>query len=430
MARTATPPPGPVGIEYASGTQTASLSPFTYVADGAAAGVDLFGQALATLESSDSWLTLRPLVMSLMGPQTFGLGVIYGAGENIIGGVLGLAQLAKTFLLADLYDRATRPGLMAYSSPLTGPFQNLLADFSMRMFREALEAAHTERDQLIAELRYAIANPLEVLGNIGADYADKWRRFEGLITQQSLSSQFEAGRIFGEVLMDVLMVIGTGVAVAKAASKIPRLLKLATSRFARTTPAAGSGAATAGAGAVTPSGAVAAGTTAARPVAVRPPLKTKPMRDIFKGEDVPGNTVWPGTTVKYLNDTERAAYQLQFKNGRIYDANGKLFDTSTAQSAHTGGGNAIFVMDAEGNFFASKTQVVGEFHHSSLAAGQPVAAAGELRVEQGVLKHITDQSGHYRPTTDLTAQALDALESQGIDTSRVTKTIIGRPPGP
>jgi hypothetical protein len=85
---------------------------------------------------------------------------------------------------------------------------------------------------------------------------------------------------------------------------------------------------------------------------------------------------------------------MEFKDGKIYDANGRLFDTSTASTAHSGGGNAIFVMDANGNTFASKTQIVGEFHHSSLAAGQPVAAAGELRVEQGVLKAITDKSGH------------------------------------
>jgi len=165
-----------------------------------------------------------------------------------------------------------------------------------------------------------------------------------------------------------------------------------------------------------------------RPVPVKPALKTKPMLDAYKGEELPGNSVWGGSRVKYLTDAERAAYKLDFKDGKIYDANGRLFDTSAASSAHSGGGNAIFVMDANGQIYASKTQVVGEFHHSSLAAGQPVAAAGELRVEQGVLKGISDKSGHYRPTSDMTDQALNVLESRGINTSGVTKTIVGAPP--
>jgi hypothetical protein len=159
-------------------------------------------------------------------------------------------------------------------------------------------------------------------------------------------------------------------------------------------------------------------------------LKTKPMLGSYKGENLPGNPIWGGKTVKYVTDTERTAYKLEFKDGKIYDAAGNLFDTSTASSAHSGGGNAIFVMDGRGNFFASKTQIVGEFHHSSLAAGQPVAAAGELVVEKGVLKGISDKSGHYRPTTDMTDQAVQVLQSNGVDMTGVKKTIVGNPPTP
>jgi hypothetical protein len=51
--------------------------------------------------------------------------------------------------------------------------------------------------------------------------------FAALAQDQSLSSQFEAGRLFGEVLLDVLSLIGGGIVAVKAASKIPRLAKLA-----------------------------------------------------------------------------------------------------------------------------------------------------------------------------------------------------------
>jgi hypothetical protein len=168
------------------------------------------------------------------------------------------------------------------------------------------------------------------------------------------------------------------------------------------------------------------GTTAKAPIQ----LKTKPMAGQYKGEHLPGNPLWAGKTVKYLTDAERTSYKLHFIDGKIVDANGNLFDTSSGVSAHSGGGSAIFIMDGAGNFFASNTHAVGEFHHSSLASGNPVAAAGELRVEKGVLKGMTDKSGHYRPTTDMTDQAIEVLKSNGIDLSGVTKTVIGQPPPP
>jgi hypothetical protein len=175
--------------------------------------------------------------------------------------------------------------------------------------------------------------------------------------------------------------------------------------------------------------AAAADAAAAAPAAV-PKLKTTPMRG-FKGENLPGNPFWGGKVVKYLTDSERAAYRLQFKGGKIYDAQGKLFDTTNASSLHMGGGGkAIFIMDENGVFYASKTHAEGAFHHSSLAAGGPVAAAGELEVTNGVLEGITDRSGHYRPTTDFTQQALNVLQQNGIDISRVNVTKIGKPPTP
>jgi hypothetical protein len=156
-----------------------------------------------------------------------------------------------------------------------------------------------------------------------------------------------------------------------------------------------------------------------------PKYRTTPMNDAYVGEDLPNNNIW-GTQVKYLSDAERAGYKLEFRDGKIYDSSGRLFDTQDAATAHSGGGRAIFVMDENGNIYASKVQQVGEFHHSSLAAGQPVAAAGEMSVQDGVLKVISDKSGHYTPGRTYTQQALDSLQSSGIDTSTVQKDFIGQ----
>jgi hypothetical protein len=97
----------------------------------------------------------------------------------------------------------------------------------MRAFSEQLKEAHEERDALIAELRYAITHVGEVLGNVKTDYISKWEQFERQVRERTLSGQFQAGRIFGEVLLEVLSLVGGGAAAIKAASKIPRLARLA-----------------------------------------------------------------------------------------------------------------------------------------------------------------------------------------------------------
>jgi hypothetical protein len=136
----------------------------------------------------------------------------------------------------------------------------------------------------------------------------------------------------------------------------------------------------------------------------------------YIGEET--GAVW-GTKVKYLNVEERLQYQVQINDGKLYDAEGNLFDTSKAHSAFGGSENAIFVMDESGNIYASTVHSIGEFHHSSFLSGQPVASAGESIVEQGTVKGITRRSGHYQPTADQLNQFLERLNKGGIDLSNV-----------
>jgi hypothetical protein len=96
-----------------------------------------------------------------------------------------------------------------------------------------------------------------------------------------------------------------------------------------------------------------------------------------------------------------------------------LFDTRNAESLFSDR-RAIFIMDANGSFFASREHNMGDFHHSSLAAGAPVAAAGELEVIDGKLVTLSDKSGHYRPTRIFTNQAIDQLKENLISFEGVT----------
>ncbi len=46
-------------------------------------------------------------------------------------------------------------------------------------------------------------------------------------------------------------------------------------------------------------------------------------------------------------------------------------------------------MSEEGRFYLSKNYAYGKFHHSSFLAGKPVAGAGEIYIEKGIIKIVT-----------------------------------------
>jgi hypothetical protein len=173
-------------------------------------------------------------------------------------------------------------------------------------------------------------------------------------------------------------------------------------------------------------------------------LPTKPMLDIFAskpgrpGEAEPGNKIWPGKRVEYLSTpSARAPFKLEVrevevdgrKEMRLFDSRGAPFDTRAAAthwSSESGVPRAIFVMNSRGELFASNYQERGKFHHSSLAGGQAVAAAGELQVTDGKIVDITNNSGHYRPGDDHTQQLVDVLQAKGVDLRGVTVVDVGK----
>jgi hypothetical protein len=135
------------------------------------------------------------------------------------------------------------------------------------------------------------------------------------------------------------------------------------------------------------------------------PLPGKPLLPAYEGENI-----------TYLSDTQRAAFQLTVRDGRLYDAAGNLFDTSGGATVfESGNGRAIFVVDQDGNIYASTEQSIGVFHHSSFLAGGDVAGGGEIEVSDGEIRLLTNRSGHYFPTQEMTLRVLQILKSQGAD---------------
>lgn len=140
--------------------------------------------AVASFRGSDSWSKLQPLVFQVAGQYSFGLGVLYGIGENIVGSVVELGQLAKTLLLADLYDRTHQPVFAAALGP-TGIFQRLMAEASMAAFGNELEEARVLRpSENWGNRAMSVANERFRQGDVFIDYA-----FEDVMFRYDASSR-------------------------------------------------------------------------------------------------------------------------------------------------------------------------------------------------------------------------------------------------
>ncbi len=153
-------------------------------------------------------------------------------------------------------------------------------------------------------------------------------------------------------------------------------------------------------------------------ISLTPIYKTLRLQPSYRGEEEEG--------VHYFYGKDQLFYRVSFKNGLLYDQQGKLINPnypiptavdqikiSSPPPAPTSAkrfGYAIYVMDEKGQFYLSFESSKQEFHHSSFLAGQPVACAGEMVIYQGKLLLINNQSGHYRPPPAALDQALDALQ--------------------
>jgi hypothetical protein len=151
------------------------------------------------------------------------------------------------------------------------------------------------------------------------------------------------------------------------------------------------------------------------------PLPGEDLLDQYKGENEPDNPnrYFRPKTVDYLSLEDLEKHRLFVKDGLLYSVrDGLPFDTRSAGTVWNQG-RAIYVMDRHGNLYASLKQLVGEFHHSSLLAGKPVAGAGELEVTDGVPTLINRKSGHYQPDEEQLSLVRDMLQEQGIDISTI-----------
>ncbi len=93
---------------------------------------------------------------------------------------------------------------------------------------------------------------------------------------------------------------------------------------------------------------------------------------------------------------------------------GASVSTGGSVTQHTGKGWEIFVMSPGGELHMASHKI-GKYHHSSLLAGVPVAAAGTIKASGGNINILNDKSGHYMPTKANMMQVLHMLKTHGVN---------------
>lgn len=126
--------------------------------------------------------------------------------------------------------------------------------------------------------------------------------------------------------------------------------------------------------------------------------------------------------VRYLTDEERKVLRVYGCDHMLCNRDGALLDPELEKPEFIHrDGIGIFVIDVDQKVWITFDHKYGEIHHSSLLAGGPVIAAGEVVISRGQLQSISNASGHYKPPPQSIDVALRVLSELGVDVSRVKR---------
>ena len=188
---------------------------------------DAARELMGNLTAAWEWVDMAPLAQRLFGQASFEAGVCKGLGKYVYQMGAGLVELDKVILLAALYDQVENPTswraklgrsmLGAVSDILLAPVLVWIAGH----YKKQLKEAYDEREALLEEITELLRHPLDSIGlMVKSEYeavkAD-WESFQQFAKNPSLTSQFEAGVSFGDLLARVLMAILTVAGVAGVA---------------------------------------------------------------------------------------------------------------------------------------------------------------------------------------------------------------------
>ncbi|MGQ0700409.1 MAG: hypothetical protein ACT4PZ_19495 [Panacagrimonas sp.] len=142
--------------------------------------------------------------------------------------------------------------------------------------------------------------------------------------------------------------------------------------------------------------------------------------------------------VSYLKKAQRYKFMVAIDHGLIVDRKDRPL--STVDAIWGRAQDHLWAMDAYANMYVFDVDPAGrnltgldQVNHSTVNAGKGVICAGMIAVDQGVLKVITNTSGHYKPSKQDLARALEILVGEGLNLSQAevrTVNFAAPPPTP
>ncbi len=121
--------------------------------------------------------------------------------------------------------------------------------------------------------------------------------------------------------------------------------------------------------------------------------------------------------IQYIgDDKKRATFEFFVnKDGKIFDFNGNPVSTLPDVKA-------IYVMTEDGTIYICVDPAKFNYCHASLVDGKPVAAAGEIVINDGKITNVTIESGHYQPDDISLDNIKKELESRGVNVGEIKFT--------
>lgn len=115
-------------------------------------------------------------------------------------------------------------------------------------------------------------------------------------------------------------------------------------------------------------------------------------------------TLAPGDKVTYLALSEAKAHLVNFENGKASWQGSLLGSKQTGKSQNNGTEHSLIGVAIKGHLYIHPEHVHGaglsrpHVHHSTLLSGRDVDSAFKIvNVQEGVIKIISNDSGHYKP---------------------------------
>jgi hypothetical protein len=194
------------------------------------------------IKNAADWKTLNSLVEPILGPQSLQAGVLYGIVESLRKDVLSLLELGKMIVLAGLYELMIHPQVAASLAfnPTMAPMvlTSLALSVAAPKFpwlAAQLKKADDQLRKMMEDLYKVVRHPLDFLSAVGKtikkEAMDDWNTLKYNAEHPTVAGDFQAGRIIGRVLYQVIMlillVVSVAGAVAKLAARVPWLLRAA-----------------------------------------------------------------------------------------------------------------------------------------------------------------------------------------------------------